>query len=67
MESGEAIERSIHAVIAAVLGFLIAMGLYYWIAIPGWGFIAIPAGCLAIGFLYGERAINILKHVLWWT
>ena len=58
-------ERIASAVICAVLGIIIVLGLVVWIAydIPGWAFVVVPLGCAVAGFIAGHRAVEVFKEV----
>lgn len=58
-------ERIASAVICAVLGIIIVLGLLFWLDYdtPGWALIAIPLGCAVAGLLAGHRAVEVFKEV----
>ena len=61
------IERIVCAVVAAVIGVIICFAVLWWVETPPmlmWA--VIPAACAVAGFVAGDRAVEVFKHIAEW-
>jgi hypothetical protein len=55
------------AVVAAAISVIISFALLYWIESPPLAmFIAIPVACAVAGFVGGDKAVEVFKHIAQW-
>ena len=60
-------ERAASAVVAAVIGLIICFALLWWIESPPWVmFVVIPLACAVAGFVAGDKAVEVFKHIAGW-
>ena len=60
-------ERIARAVVAAVIGLIISFTLPYWLDSPPMAiFIVIPIACGIVGFVAGDKTIEVLKYIAKW-
>ena len=60
-------ERTACAVVAAAIGLIISFALLFWIESPPLVmFIVIPLACGVAGFVAGDKAVEVFKHIAEW-
>ncbi len=60
-------QRIASAVVAVVIGIIICFALLYWLDSPPMTmFVVIPIACAIAGFVAGDKAIEVLKHIAEW-
>ena len=60
-------ERIACAVVAAVIGIIICFALLFWTESPPLiMFVVIPVACGIAGFVAGDKAVAVFKHIAEW-
>jgi hypothetical protein len=60
-------QRIACGVVAAVIGLIICFGLAFWIDSPPLVmYVAVPVACGVAGFVGGDKAVEVFKHIAEW-